>query len=1132
MSPRSTLPSAMEQLVASTDPPNPLATIAVEKNTLLERRSFKKVGTSRGDDTDVNDNITGAFAVTPHVLHFGGFTLGKRHTQTFKVTNTGSISNRLVVLPPATEFFKLGFSKDGLNKNINKPGKLAAGASEYVTIEFHPDDGLRYYYDCVLLHVENAPGIVVPIHADPVMNEVVFPNLIDFGLRECGKTHSITKTITCKVPINFEFEVTIKSKNMSNDKFTVAPASGIVPAQGSVPVTITYAPSSASTALCEISVSISQFGSKPFVCAVRGTGFPSGVKKPLSNQSGGNNKPVTFSFESEYDYMYGSSNRRPQPPPVQRPPTPQKSSNNSTAKNILAQFELRAAGYDKNVAEEMVRRNGDVNVTGGLVNVRPSGNAPPRGPRGRKLIRATSTSPEETNNTVDTSSDEELIDGVFVPKHLRKGSDFIKVLNQKKGKLRMRDIEKVIELRDKQVASAVTLRKSMATATGAINKMKASAAAATFRKLLVASKVERKLDRDDGDGVDYDPGDQTHNSDNGTDQTRAFQTGLDALKTVVSAAKFRSKSENETMAALDDPDLDDDVKAVLFEREFSRVVSFEREKEWTDCVAVGESVFSKDEQLNAHRRRKQRGQALRYVEASAAMARLARGEPTTVGASYYVELMTQEKSETVSTQSTQESRQSSTQTYSPQLQAPQFNPLSADDWPKRREALDRFVQAGRRVIIRNRGEKRLKGVRNLFAAGGDASKVSAYAAKDLMGAKGNAANNITAASANASHATADSLHTWVSTRLVEDEEARFGVARLDGLREGFGACIGEGNDDRPAIRVKPRLFPKTREAVFATRLPIKSEDMASINGWDEVTTLKPISPLTYKLKGYEALEECSPPKLEGDGTPPTPGDTPALRLGATEEETSGVLSVARIAADAEPIKTDVVSALRFAQNIAPDVSTFGVATDYKSNPTRYSPKMSQIATPPFMSSSGGAGIDDIDSRVLPGVYGFEDGLSNEKVGVNTVRTIAIDTSSNNYFLALRWTRKRTGGGIGGLIAPMGELTSWLTGPDPADLMEDGDGEGGEVVHAAPVPSVASVAEEIKALLGGGETETSDEEGHSIVVPGGIAQRSLFEREMDAAIEKTREDVMASLEMKAKELDAKIVDPQLRWRIDG
>ena len=34
-----------------------------------------------------------------------------------------------------------------------------------------------------------------------------------------------------------------------------------------------------------------------------------------------------------------------------------------------------------------------------------------------------------------------------------------------------------------------------------------------------------------------------------------------------------------------------------------------------------------------------------------------------------------------------------------------FNPLSADDWPKRREALDRFAQAGRRVIVRNRAEK-------------------------------------------------------------------------------------------------------------------------------------------------------------------------------------------------------------------------------------------------------------------------------------------------------------------------------------------------------------------------------------------------------------------------------------------
>ena len=122
-----------------------------------------------------------------------------------------------------------------------------------------------------------------------------------------------------------------------------------------------------------------------------------------------------------------------------------------------------------------------------------------------------------------------------------------------------------------KVAAAKSLRNSAATAAGAIAKMKACAAAATFRGLLEKTLQARRRD-DGGDGIEDTSVDGT------TDvNTEAPQTGaaMDALKTVFDAAAFRSRSENETMAVLDDPGLNDEVKALIFQREFDRVKRFE-----------------------------------------------------------------------------------------------------------------------------------------------------------------------------------------------------------------------------------------------------------------------------------------------------------------------------------------------------------------------------------------------------------------------------------------------------------------------------------------------------------------------------------------------------------------------------
>ena len=94
------------------------------------------------------------------MVHFGGFALGERFTQKLRVVNISDSAQRLHVLNPATPFFTASFSRA-------KKGWLHPGMADEIVIEFQPE--WRYYGGgCT------GDEALVPIHAYPVMNDVIF----------------------------------------------------------------------------------------------------------------------------------------------------------------------------------------------------------------------------------------------------------------------------------------------------------------------------------------------------------------------------------------------------------------------------------------------------------------------------------------------------------------------------------------------------------------------------------------------------------------------------------------------------------------------------------------------------------------------------------------------------------------------------------------------------------------------------------------------------------------------------------------------------------------------------------------------------------------------------------------------
>jgi hypothetical protein len=231
------------------------------RHPLLEKGSFEQIHRNEVVET------------RPHVLHFGGFQIHKEHSQVLRILNISVSSMRLAVIAPSTPYFQITFDKKGL---------LAPGMSEDITVTFTPHEW-RYYYDTVKIFCgESAENLVVPIHAYPSANDINLPRIVDFGKVAIGSTKTKTIPLSCKIPIQFEYDVTVVE---AHPDFVVDPLSGMIPADGTVEIVVSFAPTRHRTARAELRFNIAQFGFEPVMVSIVGACLPDSHKDEVLKQS-------------------------------------------------------------------------------------------------------------------------------------------------------------------------------------------------------------------------------------------------------------------------------------------------------------------------------------------------------------------------------------------------------------------------------------------------------------------------------------------------------------------------------------------------------------------------------------------------------------------------------------------------------------------------------------------------------------------------------------------------------------------------------------------------------------------------------------------------------------------------------
>lgn len=231
-----------------------------KRHPLLEKASFEQLHRNEVVET------------RPHTLHFGGFQIHKEHSQVLRVLNISTTSMRLTIMGPSTPWFQMSFDKKGL---------LAPGMSEDITISFTPHEW-RYYYDTVKIFCGGlAENLVVPIHGYPSANDLTLPRIIDFGKVAMGTAKSKKVPLSCKIPIDFEYDITVAE---AHPDFEITPLTGIIPGDGSTYVEITFLPTRHATARCELKFNIAQFDFEPVAVSVIGCCLPDIHKEDLLRQ--------------------------------------------------------------------------------------------------------------------------------------------------------------------------------------------------------------------------------------------------------------------------------------------------------------------------------------------------------------------------------------------------------------------------------------------------------------------------------------------------------------------------------------------------------------------------------------------------------------------------------------------------------------------------------------------------------------------------------------------------------------------------------------------------------------------------------------------------------------------------------
>ena len=171
------------------------------KEKLLTNEVHRVYGNRlREDFKDDNEGENGLFEASPRIVKIAGFEINKKIMTKIQIINKSKYSERIIILPPTSQNFKIKYSK---------VGQIAPGLSETIYLIFTPSE-YKYYTDNICI---NCPGnkIIIPIHAYPRMNIFVkeyIPKLIDFGNIQIDSTVSKNISVKNLIDQNFKYKIT------------------------------------------------------------------------------------------------------------------------------------------------------------------------------------------------------------------------------------------------------------------------------------------------------------------------------------------------------------------------------------------------------------------------------------------------------------------------------------------------------------------------------------------------------------------------------------------------------------------------------------------------------------------------------------------------------------------------------------------------------------------------------------------------------------------------------------------------------------------------------------------------------------------------------------------------------------